>query len=479
MARIVIKDIVSLEPGKGKPQVRLSRTRNGDPPDVTLINLNLMLINNAGRFDQQNYIPLGLLYIAACLEREGCNVEFIDYQLFSHSRNFDADLFVKKIISPAKIIGLSCMSNLLPFTILCAEKLKKHHPECKVILGGVGPSPVAKEIIKAFPFIDSVVEGEGELAMLDFVRGHIAPLPPRRVIKDLDTLPLPSYSLLDFDFYDAAPSIISSRGCPYRCTFCTEPHNFSGAVRYRSVDSVIEELELVHSLSGCELFLFQDDILPLDRARFKKLFKGFGKLSFPIEWKCFSRVDLMDEDLMREMTDNGCVQIRYGIESGSNNTLKRIKKGFKIEKAYEIAKKSIKHFPSVHASFIWGYPFESMDEFETTLDWVSRFEDAGITVLLFEYSPLPGSQIYREYKGELNFSKETYSFFIVTGHEVVSTDGFNTKPKTSPIYKMIMKYPQIFSGFYKYENTTSYWKNERLEQYRLTGRTSARNEYDL
>ncbi len=479
MARIVIKNLESPEQKQGKPHLRRSRTRDGDSPDVTLINLNLMLINNAGHFDQQNYIPLGLLYIAACLEREGFNVEFIDYQLFSHAKKFDADLFIKKIGEPAKLVGFSSMSNLLPFTILCTEKLKTRYPDRKVVLGGVGPSPVARQVIEAFPFVDSVVEGEGEIAMLDFIKGNITSLPPRRLVRDLDSLPLPSYALLDFDFYDAAPSIITSRGCPYRCTFCTEPHNFGGAVRYRSIDSVIEELELVHSLSERTLFLFQDDILPLERSRFKKMLRAFDKLSFPMEWKCFSRVDLMDEDLMREMVDHGCVQIRYGIESGSNKTLERIKKGFTIEKAYEIAEKSVKYFQSVHASFIWGYPFESMDEFETTLDWVSRFEDTGVTVLLFEYSPLPGSQLYKEFKEELSFSKEFYSFFVVTGHEVINRNGFTSIPKSSPIYRLIKKYPQIFPGFYKYRNTMNYWKNERLEQYRLTGRTSARNEYDL
>ncbi|MBW2086055.1 MAG: cobalamin-dependent protein, partial [Deltaproteobacteria bacterium] len=261
MTRIFIKDLVTQRQSEGEPQVRRSRTREDDAPDVTLINLNLMLINNAGRFDQQNYIPLGLLYIAAFLEREGYNVEFIDYQLFSHSREFDAALFCQAIGTPARLVGFSCMSNLLPFTIVCAEKLKESHPECKIVLGGVGPSPVAREIVEAFPFIDSVVEGEGELIMLDFLREDMVPLPSRRIVKNLDTLPLPAYSLLDFNHYDAAPSMITSRGCPYRCTFCTEPHNFGGVVRHRTIDSVIEELELVHSLSGCTLFLFQDDIL--------------------------------------------------------------------------------------------------------------------------------------------------------------------------------------------------------------------------
>jgi radical SAM superfamily enzyme YgiQ (UPF0313 family) len=187
----------------------------------------------------------------------------------------------------------------------------------------------------------------------------------------------------------------------------------------------------------------------------------------------------MDDDLMREMVDSGCVQVRYGIESGSNKTLKRIKKGFTIEKAYEISMRSVKHFSSVHASFIWGYPFEDRNEFEATLEWARRFEDAGVTVLLFEYSPLPGSQLYKEFNGELKFSNDNYSLFIITGHEVVTEKGFDAQPEFSPIYQLIKKHPKIFSGFYKYENTTHLWKSERLQQYRLTGRTSARNEYDL
>lgn len=462
-----------------KPRLRRSRSSSEAPPDITLINLNLMLINNAGHYDRQNYIPLGLLYIASLLRREGYHVEFIDYQLFSHVEEFNADLFIKTLGKPAQFVGLSCMSNLLPFAILCAEHLKSSYPGCRLILGGVGPSPVAKEIVGSFPFIDSVCEGEGEVTMLDFVRCKVGSLPPRRIVKDLDTLPLPDYSLTDFSFYDAAPSIITSRGCPYQCTFCTEPHNFGNGVRYRSIDSIVEELELVHSLSGRTLFLFQDDILPLNRSRFRKLLRAFRNLSFPIQWKCFSRVDLMDDGLMSEMVDSGCVQVRYGIESGSNKTLKRIKKGFTIEKAYEISKKSVRYFPSVHASFIWGYPFEDMTEFEATLKWARRFEDVGATVLLFEYSPLPGSRLYKEFEGELKFSKENYSFFVVTGHERITEGGFDTKKRFSPIYQLIQKYPQIFSGFYKYKNTASLWKSKRLEQYRLTGRTSARNEYDL
>jgi anaerobic magnesium-protoporphyrin IX monomethyl ester cyclase len=479
MARIKVKDLNTSKERKERPHIKRFRTHSEEPADITLMNLNLMLVNQNGRFDQQNYLPLGILYLASFLKKNGYCAELIDYQTFSHAKDFDAELFIETVGKTASIVGLSTMSNLLPFTIQCAKLLKSRQSECKIILGGVGPSPVANEIVSSFPFVDSVVTGEGELTLLDLIRTDIVNLPDRKVLTDLDSLPMPAYSLLDFSLYDAAPSIITSRGCPYSCTFCTEPHNFGQNVRFRSTDSVIEEIELLHSLSGKMMFLFQDDILPLNRPRFKKMLKAFRKLSFPIEWKCFSRVDLMDEELMREMVDSGCVQVRYGIESGSNKTLKRIQKGFTIETAYEVVKKSLNFFPSVHASFIWGYPFEDVADFDTTLNWVSQFEDSGVSVLLFEYSPLPGSALYHEFKEGLKFSKDNYPFYVITGHEIVKQGYYKTKSEFDSTYQLIADYPEIFSGFYHYDNMTAAQKKQRMEHFQTTRRTPVRCKYDF
>jgi radical SAM superfamily enzyme YgiQ (UPF0313 family) len=467
--------------GEPRPHIPRRKTHPDKPADVTLLNLNLMLVNLDGTFDQQVYTPLGLLYIAGCLEQAGANVEFLDYQTFSHARTFDVGLLMDAIGETADLVGISCMSNLLPFAILVAEELKRRRPGRRVVLGGVGPSPVAREIVEAFPFIDSVVEGEGELILRDFwVNGRVEPLPPRQIVTSLDTLPLPSYHLLDYGLYDAAPSVITSRGCPYKCTFCTEPYNFAGRVSFRDVDSILEEIELVHARSGKDLFLFQDDILPLKRRRFSRLLEGFRNLSFPMRWKCFSRVDLMDDELMREMAASGCVQVRYGIESGSNRTLETIRKGFRIEEAFRVAARSLLFFPSVHCSFIWGYPFEDMAEFEETLRWVSLFERVGLTVLLFEYSPLPGSPLYRQHQQDLVFSQDKYSGYVITGVEHVKRDGQNrTAAVHDAMYRLIADHPRIFSGFYRYTNTLALEKRQRLSQYWVAERTGRKNEHDL
>jgi len=471
------------------PAMRLARTRPEAPPDCTLLNLNLMLVRNDGTFDQQSYVPLGPLYLAAVLEREGWNVEFADFQQFAGNRAFDIDGLVAALRESAPVLGISVMSNLLPFAIECARRLKADRPERTLVLGGVGPSPVAAQIVEAFPFVDYVVEGEGERNLPDILRREQRPahhnltprnpLPVPAVVDDLDTLPLPAYHLLDFSLYDAAPSVVTSRGCPYRCTFCTEPYNFSGKVRFRSVESVLEEIERVHALSGRTLFLFQDDILPMNRPRFRRLLEGFANLSFPIEWKCFSRVDLMSPDLMAEMVGAGCVQIRYGIESGSNETLARIIKGFEIEPAYEVAVESVRHFPSVHASFIWGYPGETVEQMEETLTWAERFEDAGVSVLLFEYAPLPGSPLYQQSAKDLVFSPDRYSMYVVTGHEELRGDDLRVSSQHDEVYRLVREHPTIFSGFYQYDGADKLAMMKSLSRFEARRRSRFRNEHDL
>lgn len=464
----------------GKSSVWRRCTRVNNLPDVTLINMNLMLVNNNNIYDQQAYLPLGILYIAAYLEREGVNVELADYQTFGNSKSFSTGILIDSLENPAPVVGISCMSNLLPFVIQFSKELKKVYPDRKIVLGGVGPSPVANEILDAFPYIDSVVSGEGEINMLRLLKGNFNRCPMPEFPKNLDDLPLPAYNLLDFGKYDASPSIITSRGCPYKCTFCTEPYNFGNSgTRFRNVDQILGEIELLHNLSGKNLFLFQDDILPLNTNRFMRLMEGFRKLSFPMYWKCFCRVDLITEEIMMEMVNSGCVQIRYGIESGCNKILEKIKKGFTIELAYQVVSNSIKYFPSVHVSFIWGYPFEDAKSFKETLRWVGIFENIGASVLLFELAPLPGSIIYESYQDNLVFDENHYSFFVITGHERVISGQFIHDYESKSLIELARKYPAIFPGFYRYRNSIGFDMKNLIENYKLNRRTKVRNSFDI
>ncbi len=448
---------------------------------ITLINLNMMYANIQNMVDQQVYIPLGLLYLAGVLEKEGCEVVLKDYQRTKARDPFILKNFLSFVgqIS-TKIIGFSCMSNLLPFTILAAKAIKEKYPDKIVVLGGVGPSPVAHHIIKEFPFVDKVVDGEGEEVIIKIVNGSRDKILKGLKIENLDGLPIPAYHLINFKDYDAAPSIITSRGCPYDCTFCTEASIFGRGVRFRDIELVIEEIRFVYEQSGKTLFLFQDDNFTLNKSRILDFCNKIKGLKLDLKWKCFGRIDLMDEEIMEKMAKAGCVQIRYGIETGSNRILQKIRKRFTIEKAYEIASQSVKYFSSVHTSFMWGYPFEEMEDLTETLEQMKRFEDVGTTPFLFQLSPLPRSEIYEKYNGKLDFFPELYSNFNAFGCEVWQKDGCKINRKYKYIYDFIKKYPYIFPGFYQYDLKNNIIpKYKFIQKYDFTLRKRLKNEYDL
>ncbi|MDY6967911.1 MAG: radical SAM protein [Spirochaetota bacterium] len=445
--------------------------------DITLINVNLMYAVVDGLVDFQIYNPLGILQIASYLEKEGYSVDFRDYQLCVN-RNlddpFNLDNFLDFLKECAPIVGISCMSNLLPFTLLAARILKEQNPKLIIILGGVGPTGVPREIVENFDWIDYVCCGEGEVSIADILNriksgtlsGNASDDPvqgfyyrrdneiiyeERTRITDLNSLPMPAYNLINFEEYDAAFSVITSRGCPYKCAFCTETNHWNNQIVQRSIDSVIDEIKFISEHSFKKVFLFQDDQIILNRDRAKTLFQRLIDEDLGMYWKCFVRIDQIDEELLSLMKDAGCIQVRYGVESGSNRILKEINKGFTIEEADKSIRMALDYISSVHASFIWGYPFETIKECRETMKWIERFQDYGCTVLNFMLSPLPNSDIYRNYKGALDFNDNIMANFNSSGGEDLQQKGTRILENSGFIFNFIREYPRVFPGFYLYD----------------------------
>jgi radical SAM superfamily enzyme YgiQ (UPF0313 family) len=446
--------------------------------DITLVNLNLMYAVVDGAVDYQAYLPLGLLSIASVLEKEGYRIDFRDYQLIlkdDMSDPFNLESFSHFMTESANIIGISCMSNLLPFALLAAKRLKKENSDCTIILGGVGPTGAALEIMKQFSWIDYVCCGEGERSVASLMRalragkvhcrdGARHRLPgyylrnktkiqfvsvPR--VRDLDELPVPAYHLVNLMDYDGAHSILGSRGCTYRCTFCTETNHWDNQVVFRDIERVIAEIRYIAEHSAKKVFLFQDDQINLKRAWSQRLLERLIEENLGMYWKSFARVDLLDEELLSLMTRAGCIQVRFGVESGSNSLLRRIKKGFTIEQAFEAAKMALTHVPSVHVSFIWGFPFETVPQFLETVDWIERFRTAGCTVLNFLLSPLPNSQIFMDYDGPLDFNENIMANFNCSGGENLIQEGTTVFENARFMFDFVRQHPRIFPGFYLYD----------------------------
>lgn len=467
----------------------ISRPRNTAPvhrvhgtADITLVNMNLLYMNVGGNIDYEAHPPLGLLYLTSVLEREGFVVDLVDYQVFPRENPgndlFDLDNVMAYIGETAQTVGFSCMANLLPFTLLAAQRFKARHPRKTVLLGGVGPFGVERRILQNFPWIDIIVRGEAEETLPKLLRVLSARAEPGTVpgifyrsvegtiiatgrpqrIRTLDSVPLPAYHRIDLANYDAF-GIISSRGCPYSCSFCSAAPVWNRDTTFRSHENILEEIRLLHEKYGINQVLFQDEFFYSSEAKILDFCDRLLSSGLPIKWKCYGRVNLVTELAMKRMADSGCIQIRFGVESGSDRVLKRVVKGFKFEDALRAVTRAAAIFESVETFFIWGFPFEEPDDFFQTAIQMMRFRQLGITVLPSLFSMLPQTDIYREYRtgaweGSFKLVPELIPIYMVTGHEVVST--WNTVPdKYRSIYDFIGAHEEVFPGFFllDYENS--------------------------
>jgi len=201
------------------------------PADLTLINLNMLFMRYGEQVEHERHVPLGCLYLIAALERAGFAVDFQDHQLCESDDPFDLKAFLSFVADPAPVIGLSCMANLLPFTLLAAKPLKERHPDRKIVLGGVGAKAVEDKVLRRFPWVDVLARGEGEETGPELMRaldggdlgtvrgisyrrnGSVAHNPNRPRIRDLDGIGFPAFQKVDLSRYQGY-GMMTSRGCP-------------------------------------------------------------------------------------------------------------------------------------------------------------------------------------------------------------------------------------------------------------------------
>lgn len=436
--------------------------------DITLINLNMLLIRYVDAMERELHVPLGPLYLTAALEKAGFAVDFRDYQLCEAEEPMLPESVADFCQEPAPIIALSCMANLLPFTILAAKELKARFPEHTIVLGGVGPKAVERELLDRFEWIDLVAHGEGELSVVTLVKaltngaplddvpglffrgnGEVVENPAPERIEDLETIGLPALDKLDYRLY-AGHNIITSRGCPYECTFCSVAPVWGRTPHFRSPASIVEEMRLLHEEHGVKLFLFQDEFFVSSKERVHEFCTALKASKLPVRWKAFARVNLADRAVMKAMAEAGCIEIRFGIESGSNRVLERTRKGFTIEQAIEVVAEAVLHFPRVDTFFIWGFPFETMEDFHQTVFQMISFRLIGARILPSLLCLLPQTDIYREYKDKvpLEFEPTLLPEYMLTGHEVCDDGRLQVSPRHQFIFDFIQEHPDLFPGFF-------------------------------
>jgi len=433
-------------------------------PDVTLVHVGV---------SNPRTIPVGALYIAAVLRRSGYGVDFATCTRDSYWQ-LDPALIGSHLTGSAGVVGISCMSDTLPFVVAALAQFKAANPEKTVILGGPGPTGVARELVGSFPFIDIVAVGEGEHTMLELAEclcdggrasGGRAPdrralgqgralgqirgicfrdgaeaclTPARERIRDLDQLPVPLYEAVKVEDYPMA-NIVFSRGCPYGCTFCDVAPMWQRKNFQRSVDSVIDEIKLLKGKYGRRHFEFTDETFVLGRVKVMEFCERLKHDGLDIKWSCTGRVNLVTRDLLAEMASSGCEAMFFGIESGSDRVLDEVNKDFTVAEALEALTLTLEYMKPV-ASFIWGFPFETEQDLMGTLLLMVYLSQLGVDSRLNRLAPFPLMPLYEQYGEGIRWLDEPGQY---SGREPFQVAGCAPE-----VIDLVRTFPKIFPSFY-------------------------------
>jgi len=372
--------------------------------------------------------PLGILYIATVLKNEGIEVSVLDQAAQGFSVEDTVD-WVKQ--ENPDILGFSTLSSSGRTAAIIGKEVKKENPNLTTVFGNYHATFNAERILRAYPFVDVTVQGEGEHTCLELVKclmrkgdlkevlgitfrkkNRIVSTPDRPLIKKIDSLPFPDRELLDAEYHstivgaNVAPkkftSVISSRGCVFRCRFCGCRKFARNVWRPRSVESILEELRLLVG-EGYRQFLFVDDNFALNQKRVMKLCREIKKEKMDIEWICDSRVDHCSYGMLRESVKAGCIMVYFGIESANQKVLDYYNKQTTPEQAEAAVRASRKAgVDVVVGSFIVGAPNETKEEIQNTLKFAEHLD---LDVPQFNIlGAFPGTDLWDELimKGVIN-----------------------------------------------------------------------------
>ncbi len=377
--------------------------------NILLINPRLSGIQSEPRF------PLSLGYIASVLCNDGHNIQIIDANALKLS-----DDQIEKMIKNSSFDAVGLTGLITQFKqVQRITSISKNNSSATIVLGG-GLASAAPEVVLKKTDVDIIVIGEGEKTASELFRaietgsplenvsgvcfkkdGTIFNTGPRKPVDDVSSLPFPGWDLFPMErYFDNAVmcmpkrriSIITSRGCPYYCTFCFHLI-FGHRYRGRTAENVFNEIELLHKKYDVRGFMFEDDTFVLDKKRVYKLCDLITESRLKIYWTCNARIDLVDEELIKKMKRAGCIAISYGIESGNQAQLDKIKKGISVEQAYKVIDMTKRAGIMIHAFVMVGIPGETID---TVSDSIKFCKKAGLHVEFTILTPIPGSQIYQD-----------------------------------------------------------------------------------
>lgn len=376
--------------------------------------------------DREIRVPLGLLYLASSLEKDGHKVIVIDGepQLMSVSQ------IVNKIIEiNPDSVGVSSTTPEFHLTKEIVTQVKAFNKKIITIVGGAHVSVLPNESLYEYPDIDYVVVGEGEHSITRILRDK----PKERVVRspvieDLDSLTLPARHLIDYSNYQYAipkkgltrmDTIETARGCPFNCLFCYHLHGQK--VRFRNPVKVVDELELSYNTTGARLFMFYDETFSANKQRVLTICDEIIKRKLKVDLFCWTRADCLDYDILKRMKEAGFNQITTGIESGNAEILKILNKGETLKQFERVYEWMDELEMETRGSFIVGAPFETWETVRDSINFAKKLPLYRIGVNIM--TPYPGTKVYEYCKQRrgIKFVSEDWRDFKRWGNSAVET----------------------------------------------------------
>jgi radical SAM superfamily enzyme YgiQ (UPF0313 family) len=407
------------------------------------------------------YLSIGVLSLASSIEMHDYQPIIVDLNMFSLiQRNF-SDYFKQMAQEILRhnpdVIGFSVTCDNLPVSLLIARECKQLFPEIPIVFGGPEVSFEEVEVMRAFKQVDVVVRGEGEITLVELLQAlekntslsgvlgitfreneRVIRNPDRHLMEDLDELPFLNYSLVpNIDKYYLG--LEAGRGCSFCCTFCSTCRVWRRKPRMKSPQRLGEELKRASHLFK-KRFIFVDDHFLVSREFVDEFLCLTANKGFV--WACNSRLDALDESLIKKLKQAGCRGITLGIETGSLETQKQIKKHLPLSRLPGVVQMLSQYGIDVNLSFVIGFPEETESQIDDTLRMTLKLKkiNPDISIHTNLVATFKGSELYEKVKGKC----DKYSFMamgmcpLVTGlPEEVS---------------LIKKYPHIFPSFYYFGN---------------------------
>lgn len=371
--------------------------------------MKVLLLNPPYPFEECPAPPFGLMSLAAYLEDNAIEVRIEDYVVnaFSEKR-------AKEVISSFSpdVIGASAVTMNVKKALKILKSYKDINPDLIAVFGGPHATFDATNMLLHYPFIDVIVRGEGELTFLELLSNiknqesykNIAGIsyrtkdneiihnPNRDFIQDINILPYPARHLIQISKYRALGfpiNMVTSRGCPFTCIFCVGSKMVGRKVRYFDTNRVVDEFEMLSTMKFKQINIV-DDLFTSHKSRCIEICKEIKGRGINHPWTAFARVDTVSLDLLEHMKDAGCTLLCFGIESGNQEILDRVKKNITLEKCKEAIAMCKEVGITAMTSYIIGLPGETEETVQKTLEFAKELSDTyGFHIL----APFPGTEV--------------------------------------------------------------------------------------